>query len=55
LIQIEAVLATIVYTAILTGILYFIVSLITKGARVDDESETTGLDEAIHGERGFEL
>lgn len=55
LVQIGTILVTIVYTAILTGILYFMVSLITKGARVDDETETTGLDEAIHGERGFEL
>lgn len=55
LVQIGTILVTIVYTAILTGILYFMVSLITKGARVDDETETAGLDEAIHGERGFEL
>ncbi|WP_297888066.1 ammonium transporter [Sulfurihydrogenibium sp.] len=55
LIQIEAVLATIVYTAVMTAILYFVVSLFTKGARVDEETEIRGLDETVHGERGFEL
>ncbi len=55
IIQIEAVLVTIVYTAVMTAILYFVVSLFTKGARVDEETEIKGLDEAVHGERGFEL
>ncbi|GAB6072166.1 ammonium transporter [Venenivibrio stagnispumantis] len=55
LIQLLAVLVTIVYTAFMTFIVYFIASFLTKGARVDKESEIKGLDEAIHGERGFEL
>lgn len=55
IIQIEAVLVTIVYTAVMTAILYFVVSLFTKGARVDEETEIKGLDETVHGERGFEL
>jgi Amt family ammonium transporter len=55
IIQIEAILVTIVYTAVMTGILYFVVSLFTKGARVDEETEIKGLDETVHGERGFEL
>lgn len=55
IVQIEAVLATIIYTAVMTSILYFVVSLFTKGARVDEETEIKGLDETVHGERGFEL
>jgi len=55
LIQIESVIFTIVFTAVMTAILYFISSLITGGARVDEETETIGLDEATHGERGFNL
>jgi Amt family ammonium transporter len=55
MVQFEAVLATIVYTAIMTAILYFITSVLTGGARVDEETETIGLDESVHGERGFEI
>ncbi|NPA16247.1 MAG: ammonium transporter [Aquificae bacterium] len=55
LVQIESVIFTIVFTAVMTAILYFISSLITGGARVDEETETMGLDEATHGERGFNL
>jgi Amt family ammonium transporter len=55
IVQVEAVLATIVYTAIMTAILYFITSILTGGARVDEETEVIGLDESVHGERGFEI
>ncbi len=55
IVQVESVLFTIVYTAVLTAILYFISSALTGGGRVDDETETMGLDEATHGERGFNL
>lgn len=55
IVQVESILFTIVYTAIMTAILYFITSAITGGARVDEETETMGLDEATHGERGFNL
>jgi Amt family ammonium transporter len=55
LVQIESVLFTIVYTAVMTAILFFIAKAITGGARVDDETETMGLDEATHGERGFNM
>ena len=54
-VQIESVLFTIVYTAIMTAILFFVAKAVTGGARVDDETETMGLDEATHGERGFNL
>ncbi len=55
IVQIESVVFTVVFTAIMTAILYFVSSLITGGARVDEETETMGLDEATHGERGFNL
>jgi len=55
IVQIESVIFTVVFTAIMTAILYFVSSLITGGARVDEETETMGLDEATHGERGFNL
>lgn len=54
-IQIKAVVVTIVFTAIMTGIIFLVASVLTKGARVEEEPEIKGLDESIHGERGFEL
>jgi Amt family ammonium transporter len=51
----EAVLATIVYTAIMTAILYFITSILTGGARVNKETEIIGLDKSVHEERSFEI
>ncbi len=55
IVQVESILFTIVYTAIMTAILFFVSSILTAGARVDEETETMGLDEASHGERGFNL
>ena len=55
LVQLESVVIVGIYTAIGTAIVYFIASLITGGARVDEETETEGLDEAVHGERSINL
>ena len=55
LVQLESVVIVGIYTAIGTAIVYYIASLITGGARVDEETETEGLDEAIHGERAMHL
>ncbi len=53
--QVEAVLLTIVYSAIMTAVVYFVSSAITGGGRVDDETELMGLDESIHGEKAINL
>lgn len=55
LVQLGGLIVVIFYTALMTAILFYVVSFITKGARVSDDEETIGLDEAVHGERGFEL
>ncbi len=55
LVQLESVVVTMIYTAVATAIVYFVASLLTGGGRVDEETETMGLDEAVHGERGFNL
>ena len=55
LVQLESVAVVGIYTAIGTAVVYYISSLITGGARVDEDTETEGLDEAVHGERGFNL
>lgn len=54
-IQIIASLATVVYTVVATVILYYIASALVGGARVSEEQEMRGLDETIHGEKGFNL
>jgi len=53
--QIKAIGLTIVYSAIVTSIVYFIAAALTGGGRVDEETEHKGLDEATHGEKGFNL
>jgi len=54
-IQLKAVIVTIVYSGIMTAIVYFVSSILTDGARVPEEYEIEGLDSAIHGEKGFNL
>jgi Amt family ammonium transporter len=54
-IQLKAVLITILYSGVATAIVYYISAFITKGGRVKDEVEQEGLDEAVHGEKGFYL
>jgi len=54
-VQIESVVIVSAYTAIGTIIVYFITLLITRGARVSEEEEIEGLDEAIHGEKAINL
>jgi Amt family ammonium transporter len=54
-IQVVSILGTAAYTAVGTLILVLITRALTKGLRVDSESEIQGLDNALHGERGFEM
>jgi Amt family ammonium transporter len=53
--QIVVVLVTIAYSAIATFLVFKLCSLITGGARVSERQEDMGMDEALHGERAFEL
>ena len=52
-VQIESVIVTIIFTAVMTAIVFKISSLITGGARVSEEAEIEGLDATEHGEKGF--
>ncbi|WP_338766430.1 ammonium transporter [Bernardetia sp. ABR2-2B] len=54
-VQLLAILTVIAYSAIATTIVYFVSAFVTKGARVDEIMEKTGLDEAYHGEKGFNI
>ena len=53
--QFSAIGLTIVYSGIVTAVVYFIASAITGGGRVDDEDESRGLDETTHGEKAINL
>jgi Amt family ammonium transporter len=55
IVQLESVALVGAWTLIGTVIVYFIASLVTRGGRVDKESEEMGLDESVHGERSFYL
>lgn len=54
-IQAISIVATAVYTAVGTLIVVYITKFITGGLRVDEENEIMGLDNALHGERAFEI
>lgn len=53
-IQATGVVATFVYTAIASWILFKVVDAVV-GLRVDDDEETIGLDLVLHDERGYDL
>jgi Amt family ammonium transporter len=55
MVQLESVIVVGLITLVGTVAVYYIASALTKGARVDNESETVGLDEALHGEKSFNL
>lgn len=54
-VQLESVLVVGIFTLIGTIVVYYIASALTGGARVSEEQESIGLDESVHGERGFNL
>lgn len=51
IVQLESVVIVGLWTLIGTTIVYFIASALTGGARVDEETEETGLDKLLHGEK----
>jgi len=54
-VQFESVIIVGLFTLVGTIVVYYIASALTGGARVNEETESMGLDEAVHGERGFNL
>ncbi len=54
-IQVKSIIATALFTGIGTVIVVYITKAITGGIRVEKEAEAMGLDNALHGERAFEL
>jgi Amt family ammonium transporter len=53
--QLKAIGLTIVYSGVMTAVIYFIASIMTGGGRVDEETEQIGLDENVHGEKAINL
>jgi Amt family ammonium transporter len=53
--QLISIVATAVFTAVGTLIVIFVTKALTGGLRVENEAEVQGLDNALHGERGFEI
>ena len=53
--QIVSILATAAFTAVGTLIVVFITKALTGGLRVEPDEEVQGLDNSLHGERGFEI
>jgi ammonium transporter, Amt family len=55
MVQAESVLVVGLFTLVGTVVVYFIAMALTGGSRVNEEQESMGLDESVHGERGFNL
>ncbi len=55
MVQVESVVVVGLVTLVGTVVVYYIASMLTGGGRVDEETESKGLDEATHGEKAFNL
>ena len=55
IIQLEGILITLIFCAIGTFVIAKVVSVLTKGLRVDPQIEEYGLDSEFHGEKSFNL
>lgn len=55
MVQTESVLVVGLFTLVGTIVVYYIAMALTGGSRVHEEQESQGLDESVHGERGFNL
>ena len=53
--QAVSILGTIAYTALATLVVVYVTRALTGGLRVDGDREVAGLDNALHGERAFEI
>lgn len=55
MVQLESVAVVGLFTLVGTIVVYYIASALTGGGRVDEESESIGLDEATHGEKSLNI
>ncbi len=54
-IQFLSIVGTIAFSAAATLVVILVTRMLTNGLRVDREEELAGLDNALHGERAFEI
>ena len=54
-IQVVSIVATVAFSAAATFVVVIVTRAVTRGLRVEADSKITGLDNAIHGERAFEI
>ena len=54
-IQMIGVITVLLYTAIITFVIFKVVTVLTKGLRVSEDDESEGLDIVSHEERGYDL
>lgn len=54
-IQVISIVATALFTAVGTLVVVAITKVLTGGLRVEHDDEIQGLDNSLHGERGFEV
>jgi len=54
-IQIVSIVGTAIYSGVATLLVILITNILASGLRVSKEEEMQGLDNALHGERAFEL
>ena len=55
MVQVESVVVVGLFTLIGTIVVYYLAMALTGGARVDEETEQVGLDEAVHGEKALNI
>ena len=55
MVQLQSILVVGAFTLVGTVVVYYIASALTGGGRVDEETESIGLDETIHGEKVINL
>ncbi|MCP4009129.1 MAG: ammonium transporter, partial [Proteobacteria bacterium] len=54
-VQMTGVITVLLYTAVITFVIFKVVSVFTKGLRVSEDEESEGLDIVSHEERGYDL
>jgi Amt family ammonium transporter len=54
-IQMIGVIAVLLYTAIVTYVIFKVIAIMTNGLRVTEDEESEGLDIVSHEERGYDL
>jgi len=53
IVQVIGVLATMIYSGIMTALIMYVVKLLTGGAKVSEEQEIEGLNKTLHGEKPY--